>query len=96
MRKRRQFSPEFKEEMVSLVLDKGRRISEVVREYDLTESALRRWLDQARIDRGLGPSSALTTEERDELKRLRRENQRLRTEREILKKAAAFFAKENQ
>jgi transposase len=53
---------------------------------------LRRWVLQARIDRGKGPDGALTTEEREELRRLRREVVTLRMEREILKKAAAFFA----
>ena len=62
------------------------------RELDLTESALRVWVERARADRTQG-RTGLTTEERAELRRLRKENRELRTEREILKKAAAFFAK---
>ena len=64
------------------------------RELDLTESALRTWVEHAagRPDEGAG--RGLTSEEREELRRLRKENRTLRTEREILKKAAAFFAKD--
>ena len=64
----------------------------VARDLDLTESALRIWVERARADRTKG-RTGLTTEEREELRRLRKENRELRTEREILKKAAAFFAK---
>ena len=67
----------------------------VARELDLTESALRRWVQQYEVDHGPNPSGALTTEEKTELRTLRREVRVLREEREILKKAAAFFAKEN-
>lgn len=58
--------------------------------------AVRAWVKQAAVDRGDGPSEALTTDEREELRRLRRENRQLREDREILKKAAAFFAKETK
>lgn len=94
-RKRRAFTPEYKAETVRLVLDGGKSIPEVARELDLTESALRLWVQQAKVDRGQGKPGELTTAEREELHRLRRENKDLRIEREILKKAAAFFAKEN-
>ena len=77
-----------------LVLDEGKTAGQVARELDLTESALRNWVDQARADRTKG-RTGLTTEEREELRRLRKENRVLRTEREILKTAAAFFVKEN-
>ena len=77
-----------------LVLDEGKTVGRVARDLDLTESALRTWVDQARADRTNG-RTGLTTEEREELRRLRQENRVLQTEREILKKAAAFFAKEN-
>ena len=93
-RKRRAFTPEFKVETVRLVRG-GKSIPEVARDLDLTESALRLWVRQAEIDAGRGKPGELTTEERQELQRLRRENRELRIEREILKKAAAFFAKEN-
>jgi hypothetical protein len=72
-----------------------RSIAQVAVDLDLTETALREWLKRADLDVGEGPPGALTTDERAELSRLRRENKRLQMEREILKKAAAFFAKEN-
>jgi transposase len=74
----------------------GKSIAEVARDLDLTESALRNWVHQARIDRGLGKPGELTSAEREELQQLRREVKKLRIEREILKKAAAFFAKEQR
>ena len=95
-RKRRSFNREFKRETVRLVLEGGKSIPEVARELDLTESALRLWVNQAKVDRGEGRPGELTTAEREELQRLRRENKDLRIEREILKKAAAFFAKESK
>ena len=91
-RLRRQFDDEFKAGAVRLVLDEGKRAGRVARDLDLTESALRNWVEHARADRTKG-RTGLTTEEREELRRLRKENRELRTEREILKKAAAFFAK---
>jgi transposase-like protein len=95
-RKRRKFSDEFKAEAVRIVRDSGKSVFAIARELDLTETALRRWVQQAEIDAGRGPSGALTTSEREELARLRQENKRLRLEREILKKATAFFAKESE
>ena len=77
-----------------LVLDESKTAGQVARELDLTASALRNWVDRARADRTKG-RTGLTTEEREELRRLRKENRVLRTEREILKNAAAFFAKES-
>ena len=64
----------------------------MARDLDLTESALRNWVERARADRTQG-RRGLTTEEREELRRLRKENRRLRVERDVLKKAAAFFAR---
>ena len=77
------------------MVEGGRSIPEVARDLDLTESALRLWVHQAEVDAGRGKPGELTTAEREELQRLRREVKTLRLEREILKKAAAFFAKEN-
>jgi transposase len=79
---------------VELVRESGRSIGDIARDLDLTESALRAWVRQAEIDDGR--REGLTTDERTELARLRRENKVLREEREILKKAAAFFAKETR
>ena len=70
----------------------GKSVAEVCRDLDLTETAVRRWVAQTDID--AGRRDGLTTAEREELSRLRRENRVLREEREILRKAAAFFAKE--
>ena len=94
-RKRRAFTPEFKAETVRLIRESGKSIGAVARELDLTETAVRDWVRQAEVDAGRGRSGALTTEEREELARLRREVRTLRMERDILKKATAFFAKEN-
>lgn len=95
-RKRRKFTPEFKAEVVELCQRGDRSIGEVSKDLGLTASAVRVWVRQAKVDAGQGPPGELTTEEREELRRLRREVRRLREDREILKKAAAFFAKENE
>ena len=95
-RSRRKFTAEYKAEVVRLVRDGGKTIGEVSRDLDLTESAVRHWVTQAGIDASGGGTGALTTAERAELVALRREARQLRMEREILKKATAFFAKENQ
>jgi transposase len=92
-RPRRRFDDEFKEQAVRLVLDQGKSVCGAARDLDLTESSLRTWVERARADRGKGKPGVLTSVERDELGRLRKEVRELRTEREILKKAAAFFAK---
>ena len=91
-RLRRSFTPEFKAQTVELVRTSGKSVGEVCRDLDLTETAVRRWLTQADID--AGRRDGLTTAEREELARLRRENRVLREERDILERAAAFFAKE--
>ncbi|AKF84693.1 hypothetical protein MFUL124B02_35075 [Myxococcus fulvus 124B02] len=93
-RKRRRFTSEFKAEAVRLVLEEGKTVGQVARDLDLTETALRTWVERARTDRGQGKPGALTTAEREELARLRKENRQLQMERDFLKKAAAFFAKE--
>ena len=91
-RLRRSFTPEFKAQTVELVRTSGKSVGEICRDLDLTETAVRRWVAQADVD--AGRRDGLTTAEREELTRLRRENRVLRDERDILKKAAAFFAKE--
>ena len=93
-RGRRSFTPEFKAEAVKVVRQSGKSVAMVARELDLTETALRRWAEQAEVDAGRGRDGALTTDERAELAQLRREVRTLRMERDILKKATAFFAKE--
>lgn len=94
-RKRRSFTPEFKADAVRLCKAGDRTIGQVARDLDLTETALREWVKQAEINAGKAPKGELTSAERDELTELRRRVKRLEMEREILKKAAAFFAKEN-
>ena len=85
-RKRRRFTEAFKQEAVRLCLRHDRSIGQVARELDLTESALRKWVKQYEIDHGPNPTGALTTEEKTELRTLRREVRVLREERESLKK----------
>ena len=93
-RQRRSFTDEFKAGAVRLVLDQGKTIAEVARDLDLTPSALGGWVEQARANRSKG-KAGLTTEERAELAQLRKRVRELEMERTILKKAAAFFAKES-
>ena len=95
-RKRRAFTPEFKAEAVRLCRVGDRTVTQVATDLDLTETALREWVKRADIDAGNGPPEALTTAEREEMARLRRENKRLTMERDILKAAATFFAKESE
>jgi transposase len=79
--------------MVELVRS-GRTPEELAREFEPSAGAIRNWVRQAELDEG-DRSDGLTTDERQELRRLRRENKQLRLEREILKKAAAWFARES-
>src|SRR5258705_4037075 len=88
-RKRRSFNKEFKAEAVGLCKLGDRRVGQVARDLDLTETALRAWVRQSDGDAGKEPPEALTSVEREELTRLRRENKRLQMERDILKAAAA-------
>ena len=94
-RTRRTYTDEYRAGAVRLVLDEGKTVAAVARDLGLTESALRTWVDRARADRTQG-KTGLTTAEREERARLRKENRVLQEEREILRKAAAFFAKERR
>ena len=89
-RPRRSFTPAFKAEIVELCQRGDRSIGQVARDFDLTETAVREWVRQAERDAGTG-DGGLTSTERQELSALRRENQRLRGDVEILKRATAFF-----
>jgi transposase len=91
-RPRRSFSKEFKAEVVQLVRTSGKTIAAIAREMDLGETAVREWVRQADVD--AGRREGLTTAEREELAALRKENRVLREERDILKRATVFFAKE--
>ena len=94
-RTRRTFTDDFKAGAIRLVLDEGQSVAAAARDLGLTESSLRNWVEQARADRTKG-KTGLTTAEREELARLRKENRVLQEERDILKKAAAFFAKQSR
>jgi transposase len=94
-RVRRQFSEEFKAGAVRLVLEHGKTIGAVARELDLTASALRQWVKHAQAERTKG-KSGLMKEEREELVRLRKALRIAEEERDILKKATAFFAKQSR
>lgn len=93
-RPRRSFTKEFKADAVSLVLDEGRTLADVARSLDIGDGNLGNWVRQARIDRG--ERDGLTTNEKAELAELRRENSRLRMERDLLKRATAFWVNESQ
>lgn len=88
------YTAEFRADAVRLAAQSGKSLRQVAADLGLATESLRRWVLQAQTDAGKGPVGALTSAEHDELRRLRRENATLRMEREILKKAAAFFAKE--
>lgn len=88
------YALEFKRDAVALVRASSSSLNIIARDLGVNPETLRGWVKQDKTDRGEGPPGALTTEERQELTRLRRENVQLRMEREILKNAAAFFIKE--
>jgi transposase-like protein len=90
---RRSFTDEFKRDAVAMVLDDGDKIVDVAERLGIGEGTLGNWVRQARIDRG--ERAGMTTSEREELVELRRENARLRMERDLLKRATAFWVKES-
>ena len=92
MRGPRGYPPEFRAEAVRLYRQSGKSLSTIAEDLGIARESLHKWVKQSQID--AGERDGLTTEERQELSRLRREVKVLREEREILKKAAAFFAKE--
>ena len=94
MGRRKRYSMELQQELVRLVRT-GRTPDELAREYEPSAGAIRKWIKQAELDEGTR-TDGLTTSEREELARLRRENARLKQDREILSKAAAWFAQETE
>ena len=93
-RPRRSFTPEFKAEIVERCREGDRSIAQVAKDFNLVESAVRRWVEQADIDSG--QRDGLTSSDRQELQELRRENRRLQADVDLLKRAMAFFAKETR
>src|SRR5215467_12409303 len=87
------YTPEFRRQMVELVRT-GRSPEELAQEFEPTAQSIRNWVGRAERDAGRGGNGGLTTAEREELTQLRRENRQLRLERDILSKAAAWFARE--
>lgn len=87
-------SQEFRRRAVELLESSGKSVPVLARELGVSPQTLRNWRSQREVDQGR--AEGVSSDERDELRRLRRENKTLREEREILKKAAAFFAKENE
>jgi transposase len=92
---RRLFTDEQKAEAVCIVLQSGKSVNQVSQEMGLTPSSLSRWLKQAQVDQQSDPQGKLTTAERKELNELRRDFKRVQMERDFLKKAATFFAKDS-
>lgn len=88
------YSTEFKREAVQLLRTSGRPVPQLAKELGVSQGSLRSWASQRDVDEG--KTEGLSSDERDELRRLRRENKILAEEREILKKAAAFFASESR
>jgi len=92
-RSRRSFTDEFKRDAVAMVVDEGNKIVDVAERLGVGEGTLGNWVRQARVDRG--ERAGVSTSERTELVELRRENARLRMERDLLKRATAFWVKES-
>ncbi|MFD8263431.1 transposase [Streptomyces griseoluteus] len=91
----KRYTAEFKRDAVALAYSSGKTVTEVAREIGVSPEGLRNWVNQDKADRGQGPAGVLTSDEKEELRRLRRENREQQQTIEVLKKAAAFFAKES-
>lgn len=94
-RARRKFTEEFKRKAVELTRTSSKSVAQIAKDIDVGETALRRWIAQHEVDAKADTDGALTTDERQELRELRRKVRELEMEREILKKATAFFARES-
>lgn len=95
MASRRKFTPEYRAEAVALVIDSGRRVSEVAQSLGVHENTLNNWVNKAK-EQGEVPEKSLSVSERAELEKLRKENAQLQMDNAFLKKAAAWFAKEQK
>jgi transposase len=96
MTKRRKFTNEYKADAVKLYLDSEESLPVVAKNLGIVENTFRRWVKQAEIDAGNGPEGAYTTSEKAEIRRLKRELRQANMERDFLKKAAAYFARETE
>ena len=92
-RERRTFTDEYKQHVLALVREGDKSITQICRELDLTQSAVHKWIKADQDSNGTMTQNSLTESDKQELQRLRAENKQLKTERDILKKATAFFAK---
>jgi transposase len=92
----KRYTKEQKAEAVRLVRESEQPVVEVAESLGISDTALYRWVKQAKVDSGEVRNGPLTTEEQKEVRRLRRENQNLRSQNEFLKKVSAFFARENE
>lgn len=90
------YTKEFKAEAVQLAEQSTKSVRAIASDLGIGDKTLYAWIKQAKIDSGKGPTGALTTEEKEELRTLRKENRELKMERELLKKATAFFARESK
>ena len=94
-RKRPQFTAEYKQRVAGMVLDDGLKVADICRDQDLAETAVRRWVDQLKAERAGGPGEGQPlTAEQQRIRDLERENRQLKEDKELLKKASAFFARE--
>jgi transposase len=97
MTKRKRYSKEFKQDAVNLVLEQGYTFSEAARSLEINRSVLRRWINEFESDDGHAfRGNGKLTPEQTEIRQLKEENRRLKMEKEILKKATVFFAKETR
>lgn len=92
VRRRGRYPKEFRRDAAALVIDQHRTVADVARELGLVEQTLGNWVRQERVDRGIREGT--TTEDREEMARLRREVKRLTMERDLLKRSVAFWVKE--
>ena len=92
----KRYTPEFKAEAVRLMRTSEKAVSEIAEDLGVSEQTLYRWAKQIRIDQQSDPHGPLTTAEREELNKLRREVRKLRQERDFLKKTAAYFARQKR
>jgi len=95
-RERRTYDDEYKQQVLELVRAGDKSVSQICKDLDLTPSAVHKWIQADKENNGIMTQNSLSETDQQELKRLRTENKRLKTERDILKKATAFFVKESQ